>query len=124
MNRPAPRLTNEHLEQLAAYDWPGNIRELQNVVERAVILAQGGRLRFEFPAADARAVAPGRKTTTESPAIMTRAEWKRREPEEITKALTQSRGKVFGPGGAAAILGMKPTTLLSRIKALGIARRP
>src|SRR5882724_7338623 len=53
MNRPLPRFTKAHAEQLTAHDWPGNIRELQNAVERAVILAQSGPLHFELPPTDA-----------------------------------------------------------------------
>ena len=124
MNRPVPRLTKGHIDHLAAYDWPGNIRELQNVVERAVILAQGGLLRFELPVTGSGSAIAGREMPAENSAIMTREEWKRRESLEITKALKKSGGKVFGTGGAAEMLGMKPTTLLSRIKALGIPRRP
>ena len=60
-------------------------------------------------------IAPASTTT-----IRTREEWKRQERESITVALKQSGGKVFGPGGAAELLNMKPTTLASRIKALGI----
>ena len=58
--------------------------------------------------------------SAETTAILTREDWKRQERESITAALKQCGGKVFGPGGAAELLNMKPTTLASRIKALGI----
>jgi formate hydrogenlyase transcriptional activator len=123
MNRPEPQLSRAALDQLASYDWPGNVRELQNTVERAIILWQEGPLTFDLPAA------PARRNTEEKPkraadaALLTRDELKRQERETIMNALKQSNGKVFGPGGAAELLGMKPSTLASRISSLGISRR-
>jgi transcriptional regulator with GAF, ATPase, and Fis domain len=120
MNRPVPRFTKAHAGQLAAHDWPGNIRELQNTVERAVILAQNGPLQFELP----QTAVPHSVSTTTTPgetaSILTREDWKRTERESIATALKQCGGKIFGPGGAAELLNMKPTTLASRIKALAI----
>ena len=117
MNRPLPRVTQATMSQLAAHDWPGNVRELQNAVERAVILSQGRPLRFELP--EGKAAAP---RASEAPVLatlmLTRDELKRHERESICAALKHSAGKIFGPGGAAELLGMKPTTLASRIKAL------
>jgi formate hydrogenlyase transcriptional activator len=124
MNHPPSRLSKAHAEQLAAHDWPGNIRELQNAVERAVILAHGGPLSFELPTAYVGSSAPVNALPADSPMILTREQWKRHESESISRALKQSDGKVFGPGGAAELLGMKPTTLMSRIKALGLNRMP
>jgi len=120
MNCSPPRFTKAQAEQLTAHDWPGNIRELQNAVERAVILAQNGPLNFELPAATGNKVVPVTPDPAKSPAILTREAWKRHERESIVGAMKQSGGKVFGPGGAAELLNMKPTTLASRIKALGI----
>jgi len=118
MNRPLPRFTKAHAEQLTAHDWPGNIRELQNAVERAVILAQSGPLHFELPTTDAPPSNPTKLPPDETASVLTREDWKRQERESITAALRKSGGKVFGPGGAAELLDMKPTTLASRIKAL------
>ena len=101
MNRPAPRFTKAHAEQLTAYDWPGNIRELQNSVERAVILAQSGPLHFEPPTTDAPRSTPAKMRHGKKTSILTRDDWKRHERDSITAALKQSGGKVFGPGGAA-----------------------
>ena len=121
MNRPTPRLSQATLTQLTAHSWDGNIRELQNAVERAVILAQGGPLRFDLPAASGSE--PCRPPKAHSPeGLLTRDEWKRYERESITRALKQAGGRIFGAEGAAELLGMKPTTLASRIKALGIKR--
>ena len=122
MNRPAPRFTKAHAEQLTAHDWPGNIRELQNSVERAVILAQSGPLHFELPTTDTPRSTPAKTTPGDTAEFLTREDWKRHERVSITAALKQSGGKVFGPGGAAELLNMKPTTLASRIKALRIQK--
>jgi transcriptional regulator with GAF, ATPase, and Fis domain len=123
MNRPTPRVTPATMSQLTAYDWPGNGRELQNAVERAVILSQRDLLRFEL--AESKAVDTPRALThtLSKPAVLTRDELKRQERESIATALKQTGGKVFGPGGAAELLGMKPTTLASRIAALGLNRK-
>ena len=122
MNTQAPKLTKGNIEQLQAYDWPGNIRELQNVIERAVILSQTGALRFDLvrlerptPRDSANLVAPA---LSRAPTILTKSELIRRERESILAALAQTNGKISGPHGAAELLGMKPTTLASRIKAL------
>jgi transcriptional regulator with GAF, ATPase, and Fis domain len=120
LGRKPPKFSETIARQLAAQDWPGNIRELQNAIERAVILAQNGPLIFEEQAP--RTPAPAATPVSDSP-LLTRAELKLRERESIAAALAQAGGKVFGPEGAAALLGMKPTTLASRIKALGLQRR-
>ena len=111
---PAPA----DIELLSKYAWPGNIRELQNVMERAVIISQGGPLRIN--------VALGSFGTNLNPAsirasVLSKQEMQSRERENILKALEQSKGKIYGPDGAASILGMKPTTLTSRMKTMKIA---
>jgi PAS domain S-box-containing protein len=123
MNRPEPQITRVALAQLTSYDWPGNVRQLQNVIERSIILWQGGPLTFDLPVV----------CTTEHPGeisglppkqrLLTREELKRRERDAIVVALKQANGKVFGPGGAAELLNIKPTTLSSRLSSLGINRR-
>lgn len=122
MNRPPPRFTKTHAAELTAHDWPGNIRELQNAAERAVILAQNGPLRFELGAAPPMASVSTKVPPTEPAKLLTRDQLKLHERESIIAALKQCGGKVFGADGAAELLGMKPTTLASRIKALGIKR--
>jgi len=125
LGRKPPKLTTVAACQLSEQDWPGNIRELQNVVERAVILAQTGPLIFDAPAP--RTPSPAASLAAATPAshfpMLTRAELKQRERDSIAAALAQTHGKVFGPDGAAALLGMKPTTLATRIKALGLQRK-
>jgi transcriptional regulator with GAF, ATPase, and Fis domain len=110
------RLTEGDVRRLMQYDWPGNVRELENVIERAAILARHGRLRIDLPA--------GRHATTaaQAPAerLLTDDERRERDRANILAALESCGGKVFGRGGAAELLDVKPTTLTSRIKALGI----
>lgn len=120
INCRPPRFTKAQAEQLAAHDWPGNIRELQNAVERAVILAQNGPLRFELLSVKVPNNVPVSANPADSRIILTRDDLKRHERESISMALKNSGGKVFGRGGAAELLNMKPTTLASRIKALGL----
>ncbi|QIF06211.1 sigma 54-interacting transcriptional regulator [Roseimicrobium sp. ORNL1] len=125
LGRKPPRLTAVTNRQLAAQDWPGNVRELQNTIERAVILAESGSLSFEAPALSvlpSAAPSPALVAASEG-FLLTRSELKQRERESISAALTQTHGKIFGHDGAAALLGMKPTTLASRIKALGLQRK-
>lgn len=120
LGRPKPRLTLANVQTLQKYPWPGNVRELQHVIERAVITAEGGRLTIELPTASPPA---GRVLPTPVPAaskILTDAELRQLEADNIRAALKQTKGKVSGMGGAAELLGMKPTTLASRIKSLGI----
>jgi transcriptional regulator with GAF, ATPase, and Fis domain len=121
MGRPPPRVTQSTMSQLTSYDWPGNVRELQNAIERAVILTHGSQLQFDWLpiAKPTPTVSPA---PADTPAVCTRVELKKRERENLEAALAQTGGKVFGPAGAAALLGMKPTTLTSRIKALGLER--
>lgn len=118
--KPGIRLTHGDIQRMQAYHWPGNIRELNNVIERAVILSREGRLRLDFSAQEADA-----ETITvpaETAGLLTRSQWQEREYQNIVQALQACHGKVFGPGGAAELLEIKPTTLASRIKKLGINR--
>ncbi|THJ24940.1 MAG: GAF domain-containing protein [Nitrospira sp. CG24E] len=122
LNRRVPRVTQAMLDQLAAHDWPGNVRELQNVVERALILSQGGPLRIHLQPSQPRETRLLPPDTQSRARLLTREELKRQERESIVQALRSSEGRIFGARGAAELLGMKPTTLASRIKALGIKK--
>jgi formate hydrogenlyase transcriptional activator len=122
MNRPEPQLSKAALDRLGSYDWPGNVRELQNTVERAIILWREGPLTFDLPASPTYQNTQQPKPTADA-AILTRDELKRQERETIINALKQTNGRVSGPGGAAKLLAMKPSTLASRISSLGINRR-
>jgi PAS domain S-box-containing protein len=118
------RLTEADARRLARYDWPGNVRELENLIERAAILARHGRLRIDLPEPDRPADAMPRTVAAEA-VVLTEDERRERDRANIRAALQATGGKVFGPGGAAELLDVKPTTLASRIKALGLteARR-
>jgi formate hydrogenlyase transcriptional activator len=122
MNRPESQLSKAALDRLGSYDWPGNVRELQNTVERAIILWREGPLTFDLPASPTYQNTQQPKPTADA-ALLTRDELKRQERETIINALKQTDGRVSGPGGAAKLLAMKPSTLASRISSLGINRR-
>jgi len=119
---PTIRLTREDLRLLELYDWPGNVRELQNVIERAVIVSRSGALRFDLPPTvpptpDDDNLVPGSMD-----AIVSDAEMKRRERKNLLAALERTGWKIFGPDGAAMLLGIKPTTLASRIKTMDLKK--
>jgi len=110
MNRHIETIPSAAMEALTSYAWPGNVRELENLIERAVILTRGTAL--EIPLAELRAT-----LDTATPVTLEDA-----ERDHIRRVLEQSSGVVGGPNGAAARLGMKRTTLQSKMKKLGIAR--
>jgi formate hydrogenlyase transcriptional activator len=113
-NRAARRITTvpkATLDALQAYDWPGNIRELQNIIERAVILSQGPALQLPHGEINNLVKSP---TPT---AMRTLADAER---DHIQDVLRQARGVVGGRNGAAARLGVARTTLLYRMQKLGI----
>jgi formate hydrogenlyase transcriptional activator len=122
---PLPRLTKAHAQQLRSYDWPGNIRELQNVIERAVILARGGRLRFELPQGSAGrppAIATAGEPEPAAGETLSLDGLESKKRAIVEAALARAKGKIYGADGAAALLGMKPTTLSSMIKRQNLAR--
>jgi len=107
--QPVERIPQATMEALQRYPWPGNIRELRNVIERAVILSDSSTLRVPVEAA----AAPG----PDAPPTLAAA-----ERTQILAALEQTGWRIRGPAGAAALLGLKPTTLESRLKKLGLQR--
>jgi transcriptional regulator with GAF, ATPase, and Fis domain len=128
------------MKGLTAWDWPGNIRELENFIERAVILTRGKAL--EAPLGELRksdrnepARAPAAPQNDDIARIVKEtitalrdkkvpsSESAKRQREDIVRALTQSKGRVGGAEGAAARLGINRTTLLARMKKLGIDPR-
>ncbi|WP_099867495.1 sigma-54 interaction domain-containing protein [Pararhizobium haloflavum] len=125
LNIREPLLTRANIEELKAYSWPGNARELQNVIERAAILARNDRMEFHLKS---QVETPGktvgdkqRDAPVDGPGdILTAAEMRQAEAANIKRALQSANGRVSGLGGAAALLAMKPTTLYSKIKALGL----
>jgi transcriptional regulator with GAF, ATPase, and Fis domain len=120
LGRRTPRLTLANVQELQRYDWPGNVRELQHALERACIVSIDGRLRFELVREPLKQKAPTSEAKGAAE-ILTDQELRQLEANNIRAALTACKGKIYGAEGAAALLGMKPTTLASRIKALGIS---
>jgi PAS domain S-box-containing protein len=115
------RLTEGDARRLTQYAWPGNVRELQNVIERAAILARNGRVRIDLPDTAAAIQVGGRASASAGkPPVLTDDDRRERDRINILAALEACGGKVSGRGGAAELLDIKPTTLASRIKALGI----
>ncbi len=122
---PKPRLTRAGLAELQGYAWPGNIRELRNVIQRAVILARGGPLQFDLPGGSATPARPTPHGPAESEferRFVTEAEMQRRERDNLVAALEAADWRVMGANGAAELLGLKPTTLFSRLKWMGLEK--
>ncbi len=116
LDRKVDRIPTHALEALMNYDWPGNIRELQNVIERSVILSNGPELRVDMPEAIGRAN-PSPHRGRRSPDTTDAGERAR-----ILQALKEANGIVGGPDGAAARLGLRRTTLQSRMRKYNIGR--
>ncbi len=117
-------LTRGQANKLRAYDWPGNVRELKNVIERAVILSPGNVLRLDASLPEVTADAPGAAGETPAdPGFLTEQEMREFQKKNTIAALEQANWRVSGAGGAADLLGIKPTTLTDRIRVLGI-RKP
>jgi formate hydrogenlyase transcriptional activator len=111
--RPARRIPARVLQLLTSHDWPGNVRELRNVIERAVIVSGGDELTV-----DPAWLAPA------SPAAETGRTWAAQEKARILEALRAVGGRIYGPGGAAHRLGLRPTTLYGKMRKHGIAKDP
>ncbi len=122
LGRKAPRLTRAVMQRLQGDAWPGNVRELQHVIERAVLTSTGAALEVEtLDATPART--SGQPVTSSKRPVRTAAELRQMEIDNVRAALSAADGKVYGKGGAAELLGMRPTTLASRMKALGLDTR-
>jgi len=127
MHRPMLELNPAALDRLKRHDWPGNIRELQNVIERAVITANAGVLRIELPREGGSSLGDLAGDRSGGPVggdvqVVTDDEIRQIERGNIIAALRMTKWKMGGPAGAAVLLGIKPTTLASRMKAMGIQR--
>jgi transcriptional regulator with GAF, ATPase, and Fis domain len=122
---PKPRLTRVGIETLRSYEWPGNIRELRNVIERAAIFARGGALEFDLAqnstSADLTSFGPLNSDRLE-PEYLTESEMRRRERENLLAILEKTAWKIKGIDGAAELLGVKATTLVARVKKMGFKR--
>jgi formate hydrogenlyase transcriptional activator len=112
MGKQIDEISSETMSELASYAWPGNIRELQNFIERSVILSSGSVLAAPFESLTAAATTQAQEAVTLEEA----------ERNHIRKILEQTRWVVSGPNGAAARLGIKRSTLYFRMQKLGISR--
>jgi transcriptional regulator with GAF, ATPase, and Fis domain len=124
MNRPPFHFSGNHLAALIQYDWPGNVRELQNVVERFAITSIAGPA--ELPPLSGSIHSKNKTASTNEQntdkTILTEPEVVQLQIKNIEKALKYCKGKIYGEDGAATLLGLKPTTLATRIKAWKIQR--
>ena len=125
MGRTLEPLSEDCLRRLQAYNWPGNVRELQNILERAVITSRDGRLNLDRALPESVNAMAGAVTNDSSTVqrVHTAKELEELERNNIIAALKSTEWKVAGENGAAQLLGVKPTTLSSRMKALGIERK-
>ncbi len=122
LGRKAPKLTRAVVQRLQGYSWPGNVRELQHVIERAVLTSSGAALEVELPDTTP-ARTPKSAAAAEAKVVRTEKELRELERDNLRTALATTAGKIYGKDGAAALLGVRPTTLASRMKALGLDNR-
>ncbi len=121
LNQSTPKVPLSQMQYLQDYAWPGNIRELENIIERQVILSKSNKLSFDFL---------GRETNIESRTVsrnlntnvISAIQHKQLEKSNLEQALRDCNGKIYGEDGAAALLGLKPTTLSSKLKKYAINR--
>lgn len=123
---PKPTLTQAHTMKLQNYDWPGNIRELQNVLERAAITARhDGVVKLDligFKGSDYSSQLDTLNENSEETRVLTEAQMQRLERDNLLAALQQTGWKIYGPGGAAELLEVKPQTIVSRIQKLKLKK--
>ncbi len=126
LNVPLPKLTQANIMELQGYDWPGNIRELQNVIDRAVITSRSGKLSLNLSNGGKnikrKDLAIDQKERDTKVSILTEKEMEQGNQENILNALNQCNWKITGSDGAAELLEIKPTTLHSKIKKMGLKR--
>ncbi|HEY5894621.1 MAG TPA: sigma 54-interacting transcriptional regulator [Chthoniobacterales bacterium] len=123
LGRPVKHVSEETMARLCGYPWPGNIRELQNVIERAVVLSNGPLLRVDESALPGATPHPlARALGLELRTKNSGASLDDVEREHIVSVLTQTRWQIEGERGAAKILSLQPSTLRSRMQKLGITR--
>jgi len=121
LGRDPLALTKQQIALLQGHQWPGNIRELRNVIERAVILTKGARLRLDL----ALGGTDKAEIALESPqpdelSFLTEVEFRATEKQNLVAALRAANWRVWGPDGAAALLGISPSTMSYRMNAFEI----
>ncbi len=123
LGREFPKLTRQQSERLLSHPWPGNIRELKNVIERAMILTQKGNLRLDLALPDITGASNRAQAEPQIGAnFLTEIEIRSLERANLIKALRHANWKISGVGGAAQLLGIKPSTLSYRMANFGIKR--
>ncbi len=121
---PPPQMSDQNIQQLENYDWPGNIRELQSVIQRAILIHTEGPLQFNFPQTKELHT---HKNKTENDLCTKDNLTKKEDVKNLDKAtllstLEKTNWKIFGPRGAGEILGIPPANLAYRIKKLGLKK--
>jgi transcriptional regulator with GAF, ATPase, and Fis domain len=125
LGRETLALGKSHSAMLQRHQWPGNIRELRNVIERAVILTKGTRLRLDLAMGGTGTAAIAvEQVVANASAFLTEDEFRATEKQNLIAALHAADWRVWGPDGAAAMLGIKPSTLSYRMNAFGIEKSP
>ena len=114
LGRKVPVVTEGAMRKLQDYHWPGNVRELANVIERGAIVSQSDKLQVEIQSQVFQGALP-------TSALLTEADVEQIRRANIIACMKEASGKVSGNNGAAALLGIKPTTLYSRLKKLGLS---
>lgn len=121
-NRPQPRISVAQMQLLTQYNWPGNIRELENVIERQIILAKDNKITFDSLIKKPQIKQQSSPLNIEGECVSV-YDQKTLEKNNLIKALTHCKGKIYGENGAAQLIGLKPTTLSSQLKKYGINRQ-
>jgi transcriptional regulator with GAF, ATPase, and Fis domain len=121
-DREPMALPRGQANRLRRYDWPGNVRELKNVIERAVILSPGNILRLDASMREESTEPSVAPEYSEESGFLTEKEMRDFQRNNTIAVLKQANWRVSGPGGAAELLGVKPTTLADRIRTYGISK--
>lgn len=123
LGRDELKLTQHHANHLTNHDWPGNIRELKNVIERALILTNGQNLRLDLALSGSEVNASSKEVETLSDsAYLSEEQMRAVEKDNLIKVLTHAKWKISGTDGAAELLGIKPSTLAYRMTNFDISK--
>ncbi len=121
-NKPQPQVSIAQMQYLQQYQWPGNIRELENIIERQLILAKSNKINFDFLAKEIP-TSKAKISTFAKDSLLNAQQQKELEKHNLENALAQCKGKIYGEDGAAQLLGLPPTTLASKLKKFAINKR-
>jgi len=121
-NCPPPVLTQKNIQDLKGYHWPGNVRELQNILERAMILSENGRLSIDLPGTPVQGRVPVPEARLTDKAVLSESRIREMERQNTQRALETCGWQIYGEKGAAALIGINPTTLIARMKRMGLKK--